>query len=1237
MQTMKKLLSAFLAVLFVVPGVISLGMTASAMDFQMGDFIQFGSYPQTEVTDAELIAALNEQSVAWQSYGYYSGDSKNLYIDSDGKMTAKDYMQYGDVTLGGERYRGVKFVQYRPSMTGCVSSEGRSAQDNNGYYIGTTYWFEWEPLRWTVLDPEAGLVLCETVIDAQPFNNYRKTYGQDDYGNGADWGDADRTYYANNYAQSDVRAWLTDESNANSFLNTAFTVAQRDKITPTELNNSAYNAAVANYSCAATTDRVFLPGYDDVQNTAYGFFHVPENESTTRLVQGSDYAKCQGLTVDYANGCSNWRLRTAGKLGRCACYVSAKGAIKFNGDATEKTDIGIRPAMQIDLDYAYATAEYKAKFVADGKTVATVRYMADTTSIQEPDVPEKEGYTGAWKPYSLLVGGVTVETVYTPVTYTATFVADGETVGTAEYTVQTTSIKDKEPAVPYKEGFLGSWKPYTLAIGGITVEAQYEVIGYTAEFYADDVLIGTVNYNAETTGIKDQEPTVPAKDGYTGAWEPYTLDIGGVRVDAVYTPIEYTATFVADGETAGTVKYTVETASIKDKEPAVPNKEGFLGSWKPYTLAIGGVTVEAQYTAIEYAAKFVADGRTVGTVKYTVETTSIKDQEPTVPAKDGYTGAWAPYTLSVGGITVQAQYTPIEYTATFVADGTTVGTAAYTVETTSVQEPAVPKKDGYTGAWKPYTFAVGGVTVEAQYTAIEYTATFVADGATVGTVTYTVETASIKDREPAVPVKEGYAGAWKPYTLAIGGITVEAEYEAIGYTATFVADGKTVGTVNYNAETVSIQDKEPAVPAKEGYTGAWKPYTLAIGGVTVEAQYTAIEYTATFVADGATAGTVKYTVETTSIQAPTVPAKDGYTGAWKPYTLVIGGVTVEAEYTAIEYTATFVADGKTVGTAAYTVETAAVTEPDVPAKEGCTGAWKPYTLAIGGVTVEAVYTPNTYTVTWSVDGKTTKASVTFGSPITKPADPSKEGYTFTGWTPDVPAAMPAQNLTFTAQFALDKYNAVLMADGRQVAVIPYTYGQKSIELPAVPDKEGYTGAWPSYTLPVGGVTITAVYTKNAYTVTWISDGKTTQTTVSYGDPITKPANPSKNGFVFKGWEPAVPATMPAQNLTFTAKFDQVVITDLRITKLPDKTVYTYRRDRNVDLSGMTLEATYSDGSKKTITNMSECKVSGYSAKPRGDKTVLVEYDGQTVQFNVTVKYKWWQWLILIFLLGFIWY
>jgi hypothetical protein len=60
-----------------------------------------------------------------------------------------------------------------------------------------------------------------------------------------------------------------------------------------------------------------------------------------------------------------------------------------------------------------------------------------------------------------------------------------------------------------------------------------------------------------------------------------------------------------------------------------------------------------------------------------------------------------------------------EYTVTFVADGATVGTATYTVEDKDIEEPAVPEKEGYTGVWETYELTTGDITVNAVYTEIE--------------------------------------------------------------------------------------------------------------------------------------------------------------------------------------------------------------------------------------------------------------------------------------------------------------------------------------------------------------------------------------------------------------------------------------------------------------------------------------------------------------------------------------
>ncbi len=122
------------------------------------------------------------------------------------------------------------------------------------------------------------------------------------------------------------------------------------------------------------------------------------------------------------------------------------------------------------------------------------------------------------------------------------------------------------------------------------------------------------------------------------------------------------------------------------------------------------------------------------------------------------------------------------------------------------------------------------------------------------------------------------------------------------YKVTFVADGKTVKTMNVT-EGYTLKDSDyPAVPEKAGYTGAWQRYTSPVqSNVTVSATYTKITtyYTVTFVADGFTVKTMQvysgYILKDSDY--PSVPEKLGYEGTWQKHTTaVMGNVTVQATY-----------------------------------------------------------------------------------------------------------------------------------------------------------------------------------------------------------------------------------------------------------------------------------------------------------------------------------------------------
>ena len=477
-RALKRTLVLLLAVLLLC-GAAPLTAGAEDTPYKQGDIIEFGSYPQTEVKDPDLIAALNAASQTWVSYGYYSGTGSYY----DGQMTAKDYMQYKDVLLDGIKYRGVKFTQYRPWYTGDTSSAGYSDQDDNGYYIGTTYWFQYEPLYWRVLDPNTGLVLCKTIIDSQPYNNYTlySLYTlspvEDAYNEWVYWGDADMTHYANSYAESSLRQWLNDD-----FYNMAFTAEQQNAIAATTLDNSAYDTSRSAYDNAATTDKVFLLSWNDALNTAYGFDTNKGADDPARQAESSDYANCQGVNVGLNEG-SNWWLRSPGITTSCACHVFSGGSIDYYC-ATNHTCDGVRPALTLNL--TPETKKYTAAFMVDGVCVQETKY-AEGAAIVKPVDPTKEGYTfTSWSP------AVPATMPAQDMTFTAQFQKNE-----APQTGKVKSVTASDLSLFYKKD--GKLQP---------VVTTDEGVKYTLAYSGFDSSIISVDANGKATALKKGTTTV---------------------------------------------------------------------------------------------------------------------------------------------------------------------------------------------------------------------------------------------------------------------------------------------------------------------------------------------------------------------------------------------------------------------------------------------------------------------------------------------------------------------------------------------------------------------------------------------------------------------------------------------------------------------------------------------------------------------------------------------------------
>ena len=178
----------------------------------------------------------------------------------------------------------------------------------------------------------------------------------------------------------------------------------------------------------------------------------------------------------------------------------------------------------------------------------------------------------------------------------------------------------------------------------------------------------------------------------------------------------------------------------------------------------------------------------------------------------------------------------------------------------------------------------------------------------------------------------------------------------------------------------------------------------------------------------------------------------------------------------------------------------------------------------------------TYTVTFKIgDEVISSQTLSVGDAIVVPEAPVKEGYTFSGWG-EVPATMPAQDLTFEGTYTLNSYTVVFKIGTEVISSESLPYGAP-IVAPDV-EKEGHTLEWSGLlaTVPAYNVTFYGRYIVNTYTLLYVVDGKEyLRRTMEYGAAISLIAAPEKEGYTFSGWSEA-PETMPANDVTITGSF-----------------------------------------------------------------------------------------------------
>ena len=511
---------------------------------------------------------------------------------------------------------------------------------------------------------------------------------------------------------------------------------------------------------------------------------------------------------------------------------------------------------------------------------------------------------------------------------------------------------------------------------------------------------------------------------------------------------KYTVVYTVDGDQYCDMTYDVGTAPTL---PEAPKKSGYSFSgwtlngslWNEAAHTSEDITVIAEFTPITYTVTYynnLDDTSNPNPTSYTVISEDF-NIEPLSFGGYRFIGWYADAALetpadtliekgSYGDLTFYGKWELIEHTATFKADGVTVGEVKFSEFSSSIDMPAIPEKLGYNAEWENFTLGAEDITVNAVYTPITYTITYyknLDNASNPNPASYTVISEDF-NIEPLSFEGYNFLGWYSDSALktpadtliekgSSGNLVFYGKWELEEHSAIFKADGIPVGEVKFN-EFTSLID-EPAVPEKNGYTGAWESYSLGAEDITVNAVYTPIIYTITYYErlDGVTnVNKTEYTVESEDFTISPLKHQHYLFDGWFTDEIctaladtniekgTTGNVVLYAKWTAKEYTVTFKADGETVANVGFTVETESIQKPEVPKKAGYNAKWEAFMLGTESFTVNAVYTPITYRITYEtnlsgVSGGTlatfTVESETFSLPI-----PEEENCVFIGWYTD---------------------------------------------------------------------------------------------------------------------------------------------------------------------------------------------------------------------------------------------
>ena len=797
-----------------------------------------------------------------------------------------------------------------------------------------------------------------------------------------------------------------------------------------------------------------------------------------------------------------------------------------------------------------ADATFEAQFANNTDTKYTVNvYNMDTTG-NYPATPDST-YQGAGETNStaditadaVAAEGFSLDSAKS--TLTGTIAADGSLVlsiyySRNQYTI-TYANTDLEPdtyyygatvsaRTPEKAGYaFQGWEeevPSTMPAQNITLTAKWnenpaDYTDYDIAVAAANAKKAEANYDKTYTEASRKALDAALAVDVSGKKlsEQGVVDAQTAAINAAVKGLEkmtYNATFYVDGAEYRVVPTKVGAQIVA---PEAPSKTGYVFTgWDPAVGVMGteDVSFNAQFSAGEVSYKVETyvmglDGQYGAAETKTVPATTGAAVSVEPEAREGFTVAdnsvLSGVVVADSSLVLKVYYSRNQYKLS--VDG--VESDVYYGAALNVAAPAAREGFTFTG-WNvevPANMPASDLTLvsqwsenDADYTA--YNAAVAAAKAKQGEENYdkmyTAETRDALAGALAIDVagkKYSEQSVVDAATKAINDAV--AALEVMTYNAIFTVDGAQYEVV---PTKVGEQIVAPKDPAKEGYV--FKGWDKEVGKMGVE--------DITFAAQFEEASGIAYTVEVYTMDV------NGNYGAAETKTLY---GTTDAEVTAD----TTAAEGFTFDESAANVVSGTV-------------------AADGSLVLKVYFARNQYKLT--VDGA--ESEVYYGAALDIATPAAREGYTFIGWNVDVPATMPASDLTLVSQWSENDadytaYNAAVAAAQAKKAETDYdkTYTAESRAALDAALAEKVSGKKYSEQSVVDAAAkaindAVASLEVMTYNATFYVDGAEYRVVpTKVGEQIIAPENPTKEGFVFTGWDKEV-GVMGTEDVSFNAQF-----------------------------------------------------------------------------------------------------